>query len=245
VAAQLAVLAVAVPGRDQVRQPAVTRARHPAQDFPLPRKPAHEQFDTLQAIRAQAFALFGRFGYEGVSIGDIARAAKLSKGALYWHFENKQTLYLDCLHQLHALFNQHIFDPMRGQTDGVARHLTLFAGLGRLLADPRITQGIAGYWLIPVRPETAPLIKAQRAFEAACVETMKETLRLGVEQGRFDYRDDLDEMARAIIALAETVVLPVRHQTPEEVHSILGVLARSLFRAYATADDLVKLTRSL
>jgi hypothetical protein len=29
------------------------------------------------------------------------------------------------------------------------------------------------------------------------------------------------------------------------VHRILGVLARSLFRAYATADDLVKLTRSL
>jgi TetR/AcrR family acrAB operon transcriptional repressor len=211
----------------------------------MPRKPAHEQFDTREAIREQAFALFGRFGYEGVSIGDIARAAKLSKGALYWHFDNKETLYLDCLRRLHSLFNHYIFDPMRDQTDGVARHLTLFTGLGRMVQDPRITQGIAGYWLIPVRPETASLIKAQRAFEAACVETMKETLRLGVEQGRFDYRDDLDDMARAVIALAETVVLPLRHQSPDEVHTILGVLARSLFRAYATADDLVKLTRSL
>ena len=134
---------------------------------------------------------------------------------------------------------------MRGQDDGVSRHLTLFTGLGRFLQDPLITQGIAGYWLIPIRPETAPLIKAQRAFEAACVDTMRETLRLGVEQGRFDYRGDLDEMARAIIALVEGVVLPIRHQTPKEVHRILGVLARSLFRAYATADDLVKLTRSL
>ena len=204
-----------------------------------------EQFDTLEAILEQAFALFGRFGYEGVSIGDIARAAKLSKGALYWHFDNKETLYLDCLRRLHSLFNHYIFDPMRAQSDGVARHLTLFTGLGRLLQDPRVTHGIAGYWLIPIRPETAALIKAQRAFEAACVDTMKETLRLGVDQGRFDYRDDLDEMARAIIALVETVVLPLRQQTPEEVHRILGVLARSLFRAYATADDLVKLTRSL
>lgn len=211
----------------------------------MARKPAHEQFNTLEAIRGQAFALFGRYGYEGVSIGGIAKAAKLSKGALYWHFENKEKLYLDCLSQLHAIYNSYIFDPIRAQSDGVTRILALFTGLGRMVLDPRVTTGVAGYWLMPSRPETAHILKAQRDFEAACVETMKETLRLGVAQGRFDYRDDLEEMARAIIALVEAVVLPLRHQAPDEVHRILAVLARSLFRAYATADDLLKLTRSL
>ena len=211
----------------------------------MPRKPAHEQFDAPQAVREHAFALFGRFGYEGVSIGDIARAAKLSKGALYWHFDNKQQLYLDCQRQLHALFNANIFDPMRAQSDGVTRILLVFTGLGRLLRDPRVTKGVGGYWLIPSRPETAPIVAAQRDFEAACVETMTETLRLGVAQGRFDYKDDLDEMARAILVLVEAVILPLRQQQTEDVHRILGVLARSLFRAYGTADDLLKLTRSL
>lgn len=211
----------------------------------MARKTAHPQFDALQAIRQHAFTLFGRFGYEGVSIDSIAKAAKLSKGALYWHFENKQTLYLECLGELHTLFNGYIFDPMRAQQDGVARTLLLFTGLGQLALDPRVTSGIGGYWLMPSRPEAAQIHKAQRAFDAACFETMRETLRLAVDQGRFDYRDDLDEMARAIIALVEAVVLPLRHQSPDEVHRILGVLARSLFRAYATADDLLKLTRSL
>ena len=211
----------------------------------MPRKPAHEHFDALKAIREHAFTLFGRSGYEGVSIGDIARAAKLSKGALYWHFDSKEALYLDCQRQLHAIFNAYIFEPMARESDGVTRILMLFTGLGRLLRDPRVTTGVAGYWLIPARPETEAVRKAQRAFDAACVETMKETLRLGVAQGRFDYEDDLEEMARAIIALVEAVILPMRQQTPEEVQRILGVLARSLFRAYATADDLVKLTRSL
>lgn len=211
----------------------------------MPRKPAHEQFDALKALREQAFALFGRFGYEGVSIGAIGKAAKLSRSALYWHFDDKQQLYLDCQQQLHAIFNAYIFDPMRAQEDGVTRILLLFTGLGRMLRDPRVTKGVGGYWLIPSRPETAAIVAAQRAFEAACVETMTETLRLGVAQGRFDYKDDLDEMARAIIALVEAVILPLRQQSPENVHRILGVLARSLFRAYATADDLLKLTRSL
>src|SRR3546814_8131092 len=57
----------------------------------MPRKPAHEQFDTIKAIADRAFELFGRYGYEGVSIGDIAKAAKLSKGALYWHLDRKST----------------------------------------------------------------------------------------------------------------------------------------------------------
>ena len=37
----------------------------------MPRKPAHEQFDAPQAVREHAFALFGRHGYEGVSIADV------------------------------------------------------------------------------------------------------------------------------------------------------------------------------
>lgn len=211
----------------------------------MPRKPASDRPDTLVSVRERAFVLFGRYGYDAVSIGDIAKAARLSKGALYWHFEDKQTLYLECLRQLHDIYNHCIFDPMRGQSDGVARILQLFTGLSQMLQDPRVTEGVAGYWLTPTRDDLAPVVEAQQRFETACFETMRETLRLGVEQGRFDFKDDLDEMARAIIALVEAVVLPLRHQTPEEVHRILGVLARTLFRAYATEGDLLKLTRSL
>ena len=211
----------------------------------MPRKPAHEQFDTLQAIREGAFALFGRYGYEGVSIGDIAKAAKLTKGALYWHFRGKEDLYLDCLRRLHALFNEYIFDPMRAQQDSVPRILALFAGLSRVLQDPRVVHGIAGYWLVPSRPEGDAFTDAQRKFEKTSVATLIETLRLGVEQGRFNFGDDLEEMARAIISLVEAIVLPLRHLKPDEVSRMMGVLARTLFRAYASADDLLQLTRAL
>ena len=211
----------------------------------MPRRISPRRADTTTRVREHAFILFGKFGYEGVSIGAIAKAAHLSKGALYWHFDDKETLYLDCQRQLHAIFNHYIFDPMRAQADGVARILLLFTGLGHLLRDPRVTTGLAGYWLMPARPETRAILDAQRVFELHCFETMRETLALGVDQGRFDYTDDLDDMARAIIALVEAVVLPLRHQTPAEVHQVLGVLARSLFRAYATADDLLKLTRAM
>lgn len=211
----------------------------------MPRKPAHEQFDTLAVLQDQAFDLFGRHGYEGVSIGDIAKAAKLSKGALYWHYAGKEELYLDCQKRLHGLFNSYVFDPMRNEPDAVKGVLMLFQGLTLLLQDPRVAKGIAGYWLIPDKPATQDIIAAQRAFEADANKTLTEILKRGQQQGRLDLGADLEDMARATIALVEAVVLPLRHQTPDEVPRNLGVLARTFFRAYASAGDLLQLTRKI
>ncbi|PPE73105.1 TetR/AcrR family transcriptional regulator [Solimonas fluminis] len=211
----------------------------------MPRKPAHEQFDTLKVIGDRAFELFGRYGYEGVSIGDIATAAKLSKGALYWHFQGKEALYLDCLKRLHTIFDSYIFDVMRAEPDPVKAVVALFGGLSRLLQDPRIEKGIGGYWLIPDTPETVHIITAQRAFESAAIAVLHDALKRGQQQGSMDLGGDLDDMARAIISLVEACVLPLRHLTPDEVNRQLGVLARTLFRAYAKSPELVKLVAKL
>jgi TetR/AcrR family transcriptional regulator, acrAB operon repressor len=211
----------------------------------MPRKPAHEQFDTLKAIQDQAFLLFGRYGYEGVSIGDIAQAAQLSKGALYWHFSGKAELYLQCLGRLHGLFRQYIFDPMERTEDPVAAVLFMFRGLEQVVRDPTLEQGVAGYWLIPSAPETQAMLDAQAAFESACQAIIETALRRGVEQGRFDLAGDLEDISRAMISLMEAVVLPLRHKSREEVHRMMAVLARTLFRAYAKGDDVLKLARSL
>lgn len=211
----------------------------------MPRKPAHEQFDTLKAIEERAFELFGRYGYDGVSIGDIAKAAKLSKGALYWHFQGKEELYLDCLKRLHAIFDDYIFRPMRTEPNPVKSTLMVFSGLRQLLQDPRVATGVAGYWLIPSTPGTANLIDAQRAFEAAAVAALRDSLQRGKEQGLVDFGDELDEMARAIICLVEACVLPLRHMEPEEIQGILGALARTLFRAYAKSDEAIAMARAL
>lgn len=198
----------------------------------MARKPAHQQFDTRKAIKDGAFDLFGRYGYDGVSIGDIATAASLSRGALYWHYASKEALYLDCLNRLHALFDTFIFSPMKSDPDPVQGVLALFSGIARLLQEPLVENGIAGFWLVPAGPETVVLEAAQRAFELRSKQVIQDVLAGGIAQGRFDLGDDLEDMSRAIISVVEAVVLPLRHQTREEVRRTLGVLARTLFRAY-------------
>ena len=207
----------------------------------MPRKPAHQQVDTLKLIQEQAFELFARYGYDGVSIGDIAGVTGLSKGALYWHYDGKEALYLDCLQRLHALFDLYIFAPIANEQDGSKAILALFQGLEKLLGDPRVANGVAGYWLVTSGPETTALSEAQRAFEQRSWKVIEAALRRGVEQGQFDLAGDLEEFARAVMSLGEAVILPLRHQTPDEVRQILGVLARTLFRAYAKTAPLPRM----
>lgn len=207
----------------------------------MPRKPAHQQIDTLKLIQEQAFELFARYGYDGVSIGDIAGVTGLSKGALYWHYDGKEALYLDCLQRLHALFDHYIFEPIAGEQDGSRAILALFQGLEKLLGDPRVANGVAGYWLVTSGPEAGPLAEAQRAFEQRSWKVIEGALRRGVDQGQFDLAGDLEEFARAVMSLGEAVILPLRHQTPQEVRQILGVLARTLFRAYAKTAPLPRM----
>lgn len=207
----------------------------------MPRRPASEHSDTLTDIREAAFALFGRYGYDGVSIGDIASAAGLSKGALYWHFSGKTDLFLDCLKRLHHIFEEAIFVPMQAEEEPVRRILLLFQGLGLLLQNPRVIDGIGGYWLGANNTRLSEVQTAQHAFEARTARIIRETLLLGIEQGSLDLQDEVDDMSQAIIAVMEAIILPLRHQSADDVQRILGVLARTLFRAYATSDDVVAL----
>ena len=48
--------------------------------------------ETANRILYQAMRIFLEKGYHGTSIDDITRAAKLTKGALYWHFRSKEDL---------------------------------------------------------------------------------------------------------------------------------------------------------
>lgn len=49
--------------------------------------------DTSTAILQAALPTFARFGYRKTSMDDVARAAGLSRQALYLHFESKEQLF--------------------------------------------------------------------------------------------------------------------------------------------------------
>ncbi|MCX6057975.1 MAG: TetR/AcrR family transcriptional regulator [Chloroflexi bacterium] len=53
--------------------------------------------ETRAKILESAIRLFSMHGYNAASVDDICKGAKISKGAFYHHFENKQALFLALL----------------------------------------------------------------------------------------------------------------------------------------------------
>ncbi|MFC6463521.1 TetR/AcrR family transcriptional regulator [Marinilactibacillus sp. GCM10026970] len=55
--------------------------------------------DTKKYIQEIATKIFGYKGYTATSMADIKNETNLSKGTIYYHFKNKEDLYLYCLIQ--------------------------------------------------------------------------------------------------------------------------------------------------
>ena len=61
-------------------------------------KRSHEEaLQTKKQIMDAAISLFTIKGYEKTSLSDVARAAGVTRGAIYWHFENKGELLIELL----------------------------------------------------------------------------------------------------------------------------------------------------
>lgn len=139
-------------------------------------------------IVEQSLELFSTRGYNGVSMNDIAQAVGITKAALYYHFENKESLFLDVIRtktaDLTAELEQIISAP--GDIETLLRNVALF-----LLDD-----GLGEYRQL--QSDLFTVVPEERRREA-----MKEShyllhqliLRIRDEQaaGRVDPSIDLDD----------------------------------------------------
>jgi len=91
---------------------------------------AESRENTHRLLLDAAERVFVRLGYQGATLDGIAAEAGFTKGAVYWHFKNKEALFLELL------------------SDGLRRH---FEALDNLLntveANPEIVDEELGRWV--------------------------------------------------------------------------------------------------
>ena len=63
----------------------------------MPRRTQEDSLATRKKILESAQRLFTRRGYERTSLSDIAKYAGVTRGAIYWHFENKEELLVNLM----------------------------------------------------------------------------------------------------------------------------------------------------
>jgi len=89
----------------------------------MPKKAQREAEKTRTRILASALALFAKKGYVHTTFTDIAARLKMTKGAVYWHFESKQALLMALIDEMLEKFRRQIVEllpPGENSFDGLS-----------------------------------------------------------------------------------------------------------------------------
>lgn len=151
-------------------------------------------------IATALIKVMAKQGYDGASIGDIAKVARLTPGLVHYHFESKQEILLAALETLASTHDARLEERLakaRGQPlDEVGAFIDFHLGLGAD-ADP---EALACWILLSGEALRTPKIRTR--FESAMTSIVRRlagSLRRGVEVGAFRC-DDVEGAAAALVA---------------------------------------------
>jgi TetR/AcrR family acrAB operon transcriptional repressor len=109
------------------------------------RRTKQEAQQTRHALLDAAEAVFEQRGVAGTSLQEVAEAAGVTRGAVYWHFRDKADLYNAMMDRAVLPFEQHWLEPAADDAADPMQRLRdlLFDILGQIAADPRLQRVIS------------------------------------------------------------------------------------------------------
>lgn len=199
------------------------------------RRPGRPGYDVEQVL-AVAVEVFNERGYDGTSMGDVARRLGISKSAIYHHVNSKEALLEMALERAHAGLLA-VADEVRTlDAPAVARLERLIRGSVLVLVDqlPYVTL------LLRVRGNTDVERRAlarRRSLDRLAADLVAEAVAAG------DLREDLDRgiTARLLFGLVNSLIewyRPGRGRSPEALSdAVIALLFEGLRRRRAPSGS--------
>jgi len=161
-------------------------------------------------ILEAAGALFAESGYDGVSIADIAGAADISTGLVYYHFKDKATLYESVVHQGLQLLEETAAQALGGEGTPTERIGTF------VLQYMELLEGHPALMRLLIRSVTdlsgpAPGHVLKRS--AVTIERLQSVIEDGIAANEFK-QTDARMAATALFALVNTLITARVLDTP-------------------------------
>src|SRR5690348_3482638 len=177
----------------------------------MPRKPAPSRKQLMTA----AIDCFARLGYQGTSIDRIARAAGVTKGAVYYHFRDKEELLFEAVKDRIDGFEKQVLEEVTPAGDALEnlRHVVDACFFHATVSNHRrfiITLMIEALDTNPrLSAEFRNILRRMRSFLARVV-------RRGQQRGTV--RPDVVPEAVAAVLAGGIIGAEVQHyQDPEEI----------------------------
>ena len=156
----------------------------------------------LQSERTQgeiieaATRLFVRKGFYGTSIADLAQATRLTKGALYHHFENKDALFFAVIKRVRDVWSEAVGHNVLEAQDALARLTTLLDNHARLIDENDTFCLVLNGLMMEMDGVNPAFMTALEEVHAELITFIERIIRKGQEKGQI--RPDLDAQLAAL-----------------------------------------------
>jgi AcrR family transcriptional regulator len=148
-------------------------------------------------ILDSALALFSARGYAATGVYDIARAAKIEKTALYWHFGSKEGLLAAVLDRMDAEFVDDVSKRVAERGGDSDERLDVFVkGLRQLV----VKRGHFVRLMLSVSLERSAVSEETRAAVQRIFERTRIAVAIGFKQALGVELPDVDLIARLCLA---------------------------------------------
>lgn len=174
----------------------------------MPRRPTADQSSVRHRILTSALREFSQKGYHRATLDEIAVGARVSKGAVYWHFENKGELFLAVVRQEISRLIEHLQAVVRGGGGSVVGRLrAVIAAAVTYYADHPELCNLLQLSTLPVGLELAREVEAiAREMYRNGREMVGALLREGEQRGELD-AGRIGVAAPVIVALLHGLML--------------------------------------
>jgi AcrR family transcriptional regulator len=144
-------------------------------------RPAAETPDITARIIEAATCLFVASGYRGISMREIAEAVGISKAGLYYHFRDKEDLFLAILTANLDTVEKIILDARCADTSTRARVTQIIRGIFSLSPDQRAIIRLASQEMVHVSRETRASFEG--VYHRRFLGQIQSVLEAGIERG--------------------------------------------------------------
>jgi AcrR family transcriptional regulator len=204
-----------------------TRCRFP---FKTDRMTSHNPARQDEIIHI-ARGLFARHGYRGTSLNMIAAEAGVSKGAIYHHFPDKETLYRGLVASgMQALF-EHVDDALRRAGGSPPERLYGFMRASVDYYERHHDSWVSAsmlFWSAHNPEHRAMVLKWRDAYESL----LKDALRDGVRAGLFRADADISLASKFLLSSLNQLsrwYRPGGEKTAREImDSFVGMFLRGI-----------------
>lgn len=164
---------------------------------PAPSRRDAEKARSRSLIIDAATRLFAERGLETVTFGDIAKAAGISRPLIYFHFKDRDELFLETVLRSHQMLHTQFVAAIAQQTDPVGQAEAIGRAYERFFAENRREFVLMSCFEASAgkRRARGPLEEQIQFHGQAMIQLIVSVIARGRKEGTM--RRDLGEIGRA------------------------------------------------